>query len=278
VNGNAAPRIPTGKLNIAASLLETQMGGDINIIGPGGGIAVGHTSLDTLQPNQEGIMTLGGGSVRAFTDDSILVNQSRIMTQQGGDIGLFVANADINAGSGPKTYASSPSVSEICTNFGYCYTNPQGLVTGAGIAALVTLPGQDPTRSNVTLIAPRGTIDLGSAGARGNDITLVAQIVLNSFNIQATGTVTGLAFTQPPNTALAVTASNTTAATQQSGQPGPAKPNDQPSIVIVEVLGYGGSGGGGGDATGSTGGGGGQAAPSASDNDDNKRRRSDDQQ
>lgn len=243
VAGNAAPKIATGKLNIAASVLETQMGGDINIVGPGGGITVGHTSLDILQPNQEGILTLAGGAIRAFADDSILVNQSRIMTQQGGDIGLFVANGDINAGSGPKTYVSSPAVSVICTDAGYCYTNPQGLVTGAGVAALVTLPGQDPTRSNVTLVAPRGTIDLGAAGIRGNDITLVAQIVLNAFNIQATGAVTGLAFTPPPNVALATT-TNVTAATQQSGQPAQARPNEQPSVIIVEVVGYGGSGGG----------------------------------
>ncbi len=237
----AAVKIPTGKLNIAASVLETQMGGDINILGPGGGITVGHTSLDTLNPNQEGILTLGGGTIRAFTDDSILVNQSRIMTQQGGDIGLFVANGDINAGSGPKTYASSPSVSEICTTYGYCYTNPQGLVTGAGIAALVTLPGQDPTKSNVTLIAPRGTIDVSTAGIRGNDITLVALQVLNAFNITATGTVTGLAFTPPPNVALATT-TNVTAATQQSGLPAQTAGKEQPSIIIVEVVGYGGSG------------------------------------
>ncbi|MDI4235724.1 filamentous hemagglutinin family protein [Bradyrhizobium sp. Arg237L] len=270
VDGNAAPKIATGKLNIAASVLETQMGGDINIVGPGGGITVGHTSLDILRPNQEGILTLGGGSIRAFADDSILVNQSRIMTQQGGDIGLFVANGDINAGSGPKTYVSSPAVSVICTVVGYCYTNPQGLITGAGIAALVTLPGQDPTRSNVTLVAPRGTIDLGAAGIRGNDITLVAQVVLNSFNIQSTGTVTGLAFTPPPNTALAAVNNNATAATQQAGQPGPAKPNDQPSIVIVEVVGYGGGGGDG--ETPSSSGGGGQGMRSTNDDDERRRR------
>ncbi|MFN5720001.1 MAG: filamentous hemagglutinin family protein, partial [Bradyrhizobium sp.] len=159
VAGKAAPKIATGRFNVAASVLETQMGGDVNILGPGGGITVGHSSLDTLSPSQEGILTLGGGAIRAFADASILVNQSRIMTQQGGDIGLFTANGDISAGAGPKTYVSSPALGEICTLGGYCYINPQGLVTGAGIAALVTLPGQDPTKSNVTLVAPRGTID-----------------------------------------------------------------------------------------------------------------------
>ncbi|WP_298364966.1 filamentous haemagglutinin family protein [uncultured Bradyrhizobium sp.] len=269
VDGKAAPKIATGRFNVAASVLETQMGGDINIVGPGGGITVGHSSLDTLTPNQEGILTLGGGTIRAFADASILVNQSRIMTQQGGDVGLFTANGDISAGAGPKTYVSSPALSEICTVDGYCYINPQGLVTGAGIAALVTLPGQDPTKSNVVLVAPRGTIDLGSAGVRaGNEVLLVAPVVLNAYNVQAT-TVAGLPTVPTPSTTLSAVNNNAAAATQQAGQPASNKPSDQPSVVIVEVLGYGGSGGD--DATPGSGGSGNNQKPNSSD--DERRRR-----
>jgi filamentous hemagglutinin family protein len=240
-SNGAAATIKTGDLNIAASVLETQMGGDINILGPGGGIIVGHTSRDLLAPNQEGILTLGGGTIRAFTDGSILVNQSRIMTEQGGDLDLFTANGDISAGEGPKTYVSSPTVSEICDNTGFCHINPQGLVTGAGIAALVTLPGQDKSKSNANLFAPHGTIDAGSAGIRvAGNATFGALQILNAYNIQVQGTSIGLPTTSGPPVAALTTANNVAGSTIKVAAPAAADNSDHPSIIIVEILGYGG--------------------------------------
>jgi hypothetical protein len=244
----AAARVMTGQLNIAQSILATGMGGDIDIIGPGGGITVGSTSRDILNPSQEGIQTLAGGSIRVFTDSSILLNQSRIMTLQGGDIDLFSANGDISAGVGPKTYVSSPPISDICDENGYCHVNPAGLVTGAGIGALVTLPSQDPAKSNVTLVAPHGTVDAGSAGIRvSGNLNIVAFQVVNSFNVQVQGASTGLPTQATANVGALTSANNAAGAVRANVAPAPARneASDTPSLITVEVIGYGGGEGDG---------------------------------
>ncbi|MBV9562164.1 MAG: filamentous hemagglutinin family protein, partial [Bradyrhizobium sp.] len=240
-SNGAAARITTGHLNIAASVVETQSGGDINIVGPGGGITVGHTTRDALAPNQEGILTLAGGTIRVYTDGSILLNQSRIMTEQGGDVDLFTANGDINAGSGPKSYVSSPALSESCDVNGFCTVNPQGLVTGAGIAALTTLPGEDKSKSNANLFAPHGTIDAGSAGIRvAGTLNIYALQILNAYNVQTQGVAIGLpAVAGPP--ALALATANNTAGSMVKSEAPQAGNSDKPSVIIVEFLGFGGS-------------------------------------
>ncbi|HVJ51878.1 MAG TPA: filamentous hemagglutinin family protein [Aliidongia sp.] len=242
----AATTVETGNLVLSRSVIETQMGGDINLIGPGGSITVGSNTRDNLGQSQQGILTEGGGTIRAFADGSINLGQSRILTAQGGDIDLFSANGDIQAGEGPKTLVSDPPVQLICTPFGVCVINPSGLVSGAGIAALVTLPGQDPGLSNVTLAAPRGTIDAGAAGIRSaGNLNLAALHLLNTFNVQAGGTIVGIP--QAPHVdvaalsnASAVAADSSQIATELANQRRTA-PTGQtlPSIIVVEVLGFG---------------------------------------
>ncbi|WP_448044311.1 filamentous haemagglutinin family protein [Bradyrhizobium liaoningense] len=234
-----------GDLRMARSLIETQTGGDINLLGPGGNAYVGSNSADTLSPAQQGILTLQGGSVRSYTDGSVLIYQSRVFTEQGGNVEMFSANGDLNAGKGPKSASAYPPLKLICDANGYCRVSPAGLVTGAGIGALISVPGQDPTKSNAYLSAPHGRIDFGAAGGRSaGELNLVAQQVLNAFNVQVGGATVGIPTVQGPPVAALSTASNATAATQQSALPsghGQSNSNGQSTVMIVEIIGYGGA-------------------------------------
>jgi Filamentous haemagglutinin family outer membrane protein len=182
--------------------------------------------------------------VRTYTDGSVLIYQSRVFTEQGGNIEMFSANGDLNAGKGPKSSAAYPPLRLICDVDGYCRVNPAGLVTGAGIGALLSIPGQDPALSNVILTAPHGAIDAGAAGIRvAGDLHLAALQVLNAFNIQVQGTTVGLSTVTGPNIGALTSASNMAGATQAAlPAPTSANNNNQASVIIVEVIGFGGSG------------------------------------
>ncbi len=63
-------------------------------------------------------------------------------------------------------------------------------MTGAGVGALLSVPGQDPELSNVVLTAPHGTVDASAAGIRvAGNLDIVALHVLNAFNIQVTASL-----------------------------------------------------------------------------------------
>ncbi|WP_434115625.1 filamentous haemagglutinin family protein [Paraburkholderia caffeinilytica] len=226
VNG-ANKLVDTGNLDIRSTTIQTQQGGNVTILGPGGQALVGSTSAPpaivngngqvVAGPGTQGILTLEQGDINVFTDQSVLLAQSRIFTEQGGNITMWSSNGDINAGKGAKSSADTPAPNYVCDANHYCTLDVRGEVTGAGIATLQTVPGAPA--GNANLIAPRGTVDAGDAGIRvSGNLNVAALHVANVDNIQVQGTSTGIPVVQAVNTGALTAASSAASAASQMAQ------------------------------------------------------------
>ncbi|HVX78801.1 MAG TPA: filamentous hemagglutinin family protein, partial [Bradyrhizobium sp.] len=147
--------------------IRTEQGGDINVLAPGGSVTLG---LENQTPNlagqtdtaRPGLLTLEGGDINIFSDQSVVVAQSRIFTELGGDIDIWSTNGDINAGKGKQTSIVTSPPNILYDKYGNVTKTPDTPQTGAGIATLIGVPGVPP--GNVNLFAPHGTVDAGEAG------------------------------------------------------------------------------------------------------------------
>lgn len=236
--------VKTGDLNLLHSTIQTQLGGDISLFGPGGNIIVGPLATEpnpNLKLRDLGILTLGGGAINTFTDGSVLVNSSRVLTTQGGDVLMWSSNGNLDAGRGSKTTLSAPALQVQFDQNDYQSIDLSGFVTGAGIG---TLRASKVARaSNLYLLAPRGTVDFGTAGARSSgNLTAVATVILNQSNSVAAGTNNALPSISVPDVGALTTGSNTAGAAAKSADtPTAAGGNgDRASVFMVEVIGYGG--------------------------------------
>lgn len=226
-----------GNVYLSDAGIHTQYGGAIQILNPGGQTILG---VEGVTPGAgAGLITQGRDSpIDVYSLGSILLGQSRIMTTFGGNILAWSATGDINAGRGSKTTTIFTPPLLSYDGYGNITLSPAVPSSGAGIAALATVPGTPP--SDVDLIAPLGTIDAGEAGIRvSGNVNLAALQVVNIANIQVQGTSSGIPTVQGPPVGALTAASNATAASQQAAPP-PPQSNAQPSVILVEILGYGG--------------------------------------
>lgn len=221
--------------------VHTNFGGDIQLLTPGGQQVFGIEG--EAPPSTAGVVTQGVGNIRSYALGSILLGQSRVMTTFGGSILAWSAEGDINAGRGSQTTVVYTPPRRIYDAWGNVSLSPQVPSTGAGIATLNPIPEVAP--GDIDLIAPLGTIDAGEAGIRvSGNVNVAALQVVNAANIQTQGQSSGIPLVASVNTgaltsASAAASSATQAAEDVSRQQQAAARQRMPSVITVQVLGFG---------------------------------------
>lgn len=274
VNGQpvVADRVRTGDLDLRLATIQTGRGGNVSILGPGGDLIAGSTIRTADQPSRrwtgfstfpvggllyaaqgvvsqyngqpissvplgyEGILTLEGGTINAFTDGDVTLNQSRVFTQRGGNITMWSSNGDLAAGQGPKSASNFPPITVRLDNDGNAEVNSAGSVSGAGIGTFKASP--DDPAADVILVAPVGTVDAGDAGVRASgNVVVAAARVANADNFSAAGAITGV----PAAGAVVVVAPTVDPSRDirelLKDASRPPEPRDPRSIITVKVLG-----------------------------------------
>lgn len=237
-----------GNIDLSSRSVKTTNGGDISIVVPGGGLNLGFDIPDNDQA-PPGVVTEFGGNISIFTDQSVQVGALRIFTLRGGNEIIWSSKGDIAAGTASKTVQTAPPTRVVIDpQAADVRTDLAGLATGGGIGVLATVAGVAP--GNVDLIAPSGVIDAGDAGIRSTgNLNVAAVQILNASNVQAGGSSSGTP--APAASAPSIAAVPPPPPTQGPGGPAdkvtrdptrrePREEEEKPSIIVVEVLGYGG--------------------------------------
>jgi hypothetical protein len=230
--------------------IRTKSGGDIHIAIPGGKLELASTKGTGENTIPPGIVTESGGNINIFANNDVSIGIGRIFTLRGGDIVIWSSTGDIAAGVSSKTVQSAPPTRVLIDpQSAALETDLAGLATGGGIGVLATVEGVEP--GDVDLIAPEGVVDAGDAGIRSTgNLNIAATAVLNASNISTGGTSSGVpsapAVAAPNVGGLSSGSSSSAAANSaassvanQSAAP-PKEIMETPSLITVEILGYGG--------------------------------------
>lgn len=185
----------TGKITMLSSQITTSgANSDITLVAAGA-INLGDATAAKASATSTGVSTLFGGNINVFARGDVDVYASKISTAYGGDIVIWSDDGNVNAGRGSKTAISASDV-EIRDEFGNLvgYGAPS---VGSGIRTVTfdpdgSGPMEAPAQGNISVFAPRGTIDAGEAGISGNNVTLAALQVLNVQNITVSGVSSGV--------------------------------------------------------------------------------------
>jgi hypothetical protein len=159
---------------ISTSIANYSLLGGITLnvgVDAGGILDVGGTLAGLGDPNVvRGIFTTSGGNLFVTAGGNVNVEGSRIAAYNGGNIEIISKNGDINAGSGGSGYVTFSALELVKPNLNdpttWYLRNIPSLIPWSGILA-TTVPGSDATLGNITINAPKGSVDAGLGGIIG---------------------------------------------------------------------------------------------------------------
>jgi filamentous hemagglutinin family protein len=256
----AFPVPAAGDINLFASQIKSEQGGNVDLAAPGGAINVGvaGSGASAVAASRQGVFAIGAGEINALSGADFQVGPSRVFTMGGGDIQIWSSGGNIDAGKGSSTASATPPP-QVVIRGDLVVLDISASVSGSGVRTLAKSPDIDLSATEIRVFAPDGAVIAQDAGFGGSNIFIAAREVIGD-NIK--GSVSGSATVAPaapaaPAVAPPSEANKATDQAQGSTASGNREERERNSILTVELVGLGETATGAGDIPAGEGGSGG---------------------
>ena len=238
----AFPGSGRGDINLFASQVKSEQGGNVDLMAPGGAINVGvaGSGATAVAPSRQGVFAIGAGEINAISRDDFQVGPSRVFSMGGGDIQIWSSSGNIDAGRGSSTASATPPP-QVVIRGDLVVLDISASVSGSGVRTLQKSPDIDLTNTDLYVFAPDGAVIAQDAGFGGPNVFVVAErIVGDNFKGGLSGSVTVAPASAPAPAAAPPAESNKAAADAQGpSASGSRSERERNSILTVELVGLG---------------------------------------